>query len=394
MQKKKTKNITLAGNDLIPFIDGLDLSVSLSILTYLASFFFSSYDTRVSFILMAFVILLSCVSRIFDIKLINFIKKNFLSKINILNLLILSYSLHILVFSNFPNLLSIMIFCVARIIFGIFISLAYSGINFNGKELNCNLCEIKNWFFYALGLAFGALMYILLNEIYSNDFLNHGGWKIFYIIIILAILLMLMIFKFVYKTKIFLQFEYDKSKSFNLTEALSTNFLILIPLLSFAIFSSSTWLPKFSNPENLHFLNYDFLYLFLTVMTLVFITPLANLVGKRKSVIFFNISIVLFATICSFIKHDSSYSIDFLKLFIALVASFSICNLVFQLQLKKQSTFNVITHFNLSLFSLAFLLPMTFYCSIYYTINYSVIYIFFALVYFINNIIFTLNKNG
>lgn len=394
MQKKKTKNITLDGNDVIPFIDGLDLSVSLSILTYLSSFFFSSYDTRVSFILMAFVILLSCVSRIFDIKLINFMKKNSLSKINILNLLILSYSLHILVFSDFPNLLSIMIFCIARIMFGIFISLAYRGINFNGKELNCNLCEIKNWFFYVIGLAFGALMYLLLNEIYSNDFLNQGGWKIFYIIIILVILLMLIIFKFVYKTKIFLQFEYDKSKSFNLTEALSTNFLIIIPLLSFAIFSSSTWLPKFSNPENLHFLNYDFLYLFLTIMTLVFITPLANLVGKRKSVIFFNISIIVFATICSFIKHDSSYSIDFLKLFIALVASFSICNLVFQLQLKKQSTFNVITHFNLSLFSLAFLLPIAFYCSIYYTINYSVIYIFFALVYFINNIIFSLNKNG
>ena len=125
MQKKKTKNITLAGNDVIPFIDGLDLSVSLSILTYLSSFFFSSYDTRVSFILMGFLILLSCVSRIFDIKLINFIKKNFLSRINILNLLILSYSLHILVFSNFPKLLSIMIFCIARIIFGIFISLAY-----------------------------------------------------------------------------------------------------------------------------------------------------------------------------------------------------------------------------------------------------------------------------
>ena len=50
MQKKKTKNITLDGNDVIPFIDGLDLSVSLSILTYLSSFFFSSYDTRVTFI--------------------------------------------------------------------------------------------------------------------------------------------------------------------------------------------------------------------------------------------------------------------------------------------------------------------------------------------------------
>ena len=178
-----------------------------------------------------------------------------------------------------------------------------------------SLCEIKNWFFYALGLSFGALMYLLLNEIYSNDFLNQGGWKIFYIVIIFTILMMLMVFKFVHKTKIFLQFEYDKSKSFNLTEALSTNFMILIPLLSFAIFSSSTWLPKFSNPENLHFLNYDFLYLFLTIMTLGFITPLANLVGKRKSVIFFNISIILLATICSFIKHDSSYSIDFLKLF-------------------------------------------------------------------------------
>ena len=394
MQRKKPKNVTLEGNDIIPFIDGLDLSVSLSILTYLSSFFFNTYDTRVSLIFMTFLILLSFVSRIFDLKIKSLLKGELLSKANLLILIILSYLLHILVFTDISNVLSIIIFGIGRVTFGILTSLAYRGVNFNGKTLNCNLCEIKNWFIYALGLSFGALVYMLLNEIYSNDFLNEGGWKIFYLIIILLILIKLIIFKFVLKTKISLQFEYSEFKYFSLPSSLITNFLIIIPLLSFSIFSSSNWLPKFSNPENLHFLSYDFLYLFLSIMTLVFVTPLANLVGKRRSVIFFNVSIILLATVCSFINHDSTYSIDFLKLFISLAASFSICSFVFQFQIKNRTSFNTITQFNISLFFLAFLLPVTFYCSIYYTINYSTIYIFFALVYFINITNFSLNKNG
>ena len=119
-----------------------------------------------------------------------------------------------------------------------------------------------------------------------------------------------------FENKFFFKYDHDYLNNQKPSTYYFSDFIIVIPLISFLVFTSSNWLPKFSNPENLHFLNYDFLYLFLTILTLVFISPLANLVGKKVFNIFqfvFN----FYFTICSFIRHDSTYSIDFLKLFIS-----------------------------------------------------------------------------
>ena len=394
MNNKKKTILTLNRNDIIPFIDGLDISIVLSMVTYLSSYFLSNMENRNALIAMTSLILLSFLSRVFDLKFLKLLKDSFLSKINIFYLITFTYLLQVITLDSFPQFLSILIYGLGRFLFGIFISLGYRGVVINGEELSCQLFEIKNWIIYGLGLSLGFLIFLFINEIYSNEFLNNGGWKILYIIVISVILIKYLFFIIFSKNKFFFKYNHDYLNNQKPSTYYFSDFLIVIPLISFSVFASSNWLPKFSNPENLHFLNYDFLYLFLTILTLIFISPLANLVGKKKSLIFFNLSLIFISTICSLIKHDSTYSIDFLKLFISILSSFSICCFIFHSQIRKNNSFEMITRFNYSLSLLALILPIFFYYSIYFSINYSGIYIFFALVYFINYIIYSFKKYG
>ena len=173
------------------------------------------------------------------------------------------------------------------------------------------------------------------------------------------------------------------------------SFILFVPILCFfLLFSFSNWLPKFSNPDNLYFLSYGFLYLFLTNLILFFITPLANIVGRKKSVIFFNISVLIISSICSFVNHSSSYSIDFLKFFLSLVSSFTICCFILQQQINRTIENSCISSLNLSFLTAAlFVSPFVFF-SVNFSINYSVIYIFLSIVYFINYIRHVFKKDG
>ena len=74
-----------------------------------------------------------------------------------------------------------------------------------------------------------------------------------------------------------------KSKTKRLLELIH----LIIPFISFVLFATSEWLPKFSNPNNMQFLQYDFLYLSLTIMLTLFIIPLSNLIGKKQAANFF-----------------------------------------------------------------------------------------------------------
>ena len=175
MNKKTKTTLSLNKNDIIPFIDGLDISIVLSMVTYLSSYFLSNMENRNSLIVMTSLILLSFLSRVFDLKFLKLLKDSFLSKINIFYLITFAYLLQIIMLDSFPLILSIIINGLGRFLFGIFISLGYRGIVINGEELSCQLFEVKNWIIYGLGLAFGFLIFLFINEIYSNDFLNNGG---------------------------------------------------------------------------------------------------------------------------------------------------------------------------------------------------------------------------
>ena len=395
--KNKTKILKLDIGDSVSFLDGLDISVNLSIIIYLCTFLLPFLDTRLAIIIMSSMIFLSLSSRIFDLRISHFLKGTKLEKINIFAILPFFYFFPMLVLESYPILLSISIFCISRIMVGLFFSLSYRNLSINGNLQEVNLSSSKFWIFFFIGLGFGFFLFGVINEIYSNDFLNQGGWKVLYLILIVVTLILNFFTSYYFKKsiKFILKIKNEEGNKNDSQKFFSIYFLItLIPLTSFLFFASSNWLPKFSNPENLYFLSYDFLYPFLTILLIIFLNPLANLVGRRKSIIFFNFSIILISFVSSFVDHNSSYSIDFFKLYIALVSSFSICCFNLQSEYKRISIQEILTKFNLVLFLFSIFTPFLFYYFIHASINYSSIYIFFALVYVINYFTFFYQKNG
>jgi len=389
---KKQINFNL--NDFLPFIDGLDIAINFSLVIFLSSFLLESLDTRIAVVIICFVTSLSFISRIFDLKISKLLEKLKINKINLFLILFFLYFIPVIIQKEFPIFLSIGIFVIFRVFTGIIISLSYRNVLINEQKFGTNILQLKYWVLIFLGIACGSLSYNLINEIYSNDYINNGGWKILYVIVITLLLVIFVFSKFYLKKNVIIILDSNNIKNNSFVTDYINSFILFIPILCFLLFSFSNWLPKFSNPDNLYFLSYGFLYLFLTNLILFFITPLANIVGRRKSVIFFNISVLIISSICSFLYHSLSYSIDFLKFFLSLVSSFTICSFILQQQINRTTEISCISSLNLSFFTAAlFVSPFVFF-SVNFSINYSVIYIFLSIVYFINYIRLVLKKDG
>ena len=112
------------------------------------------------------------------------------------------------------------------------------------------------------------------------------------------------------------QISYQDDDGFN---EIATTSKINIPLLSFIFFSSNRWLPKFANPENMQFLEFNIVFLMIIFLISIFIFPLIKLVGKKRLSNFLRVSIVIICFISFFFEYSSSYSINLLKFFISIV---------------------------------------------------------------------------
>jgi hypothetical protein len=346
--------------------------------------------------MMASLVLLSFTSRLFGLHFLEILRKTRLANINLFVYFLPLYLLPVLIPLEISAIFFISVFALTRGLIGIFFSLSYGQIKINDEIINPNDFSTKYWLSYTLGLALGSFIFLFINEIYSNDDLNKWGWKIFYFFMFFSFLFSYIFSKYIFGNKITLcnQPIIEKDYKKRTFSSFASNLILLIPITSFILFCSSTWLPKFGNPENLQFLNYNLLYLFLTILIFIFVNPLANLVGRRKSILFFNFSIIIISIFCSFLSHRSSYSIDFLKFFISLISSFSICCYLMQSRIKRIVTRDIALGINIIFCLSSLLLPFLFYYFIHYSINYYGVYIFFALVYFINYIIFLNQKNG
>ena len=61
--KKITNSLKFNRFSFLPLLDGLDIFLNLSIITYLSIFFFQDLDNRISILIISFIILLSFFSR-------------------------------------------------------------------------------------------------------------------------------------------------------------------------------------------------------------------------------------------------------------------------------------------------------------------------------------------
>ena len=373
----------------IPFIEGLDIFLNFSIVTFLSIFFLAEYDNKYSLPIIIFTICLSFFSRIFFIPLLKrfsyFIKKE---KINCLYLLSSFYLIPVFLPSSFI-VISFFIFIFCRFSLGIL----FSSVNFyylnSGFDKNEGSYFIKYSLLTILGMVLGSFLYLFVDDLFSNNQLNEWAWKVTYVLLFLITALISIILKFNNKS-IYIVLNpndsFDEQLSLRKVKKIFfENIHILISLLSFVFFSSNRWLPKFANPENMQFLEFNIVFIIVIFLITIFIFPLIKLVGKKRLTNFLGFSIAIICFISYFFEYSSSYSIDLLKFFIALVSSFSIC--IFFLNTKNLRDFGIInTCFiqNLYFFMLSIISPLLFYYFINNSISYNEVYLVIGLFFVVS----------
>jgi MFS family permease len=372
----KQKN-TFSKNDIYPLIEGVDFFINLSLVTYLCSYFLPEIELRLSILIITSLALFSYFSKLFIFRISSFVKKK-IEKINISLCLLFAYLLVIISPSGELSLLSIIIFLLSRFIIGNCFALTY----LSQSNQNFRIEKLKYWFLFLLGLILGSIVLFLVNETFSNSDLNNWAWKIIYLFnLILIFSTFIFFFKNeYYKLDTINQLLIDNTKKYKAVKLLQIIHLI-IPFFAFVLFASSEWLPKFSNPNNMQFLQYDFVFLFLTIMLTIFIIPLSNLIGKKKSTNFFFITAIVISFCCIFFEHSSSYSIDLAKLFLSLFSSFSLC--LFVIGFDRQKLINALfkfNSFNLITSTLIIIIPMIFYAFLNFSISYNILYLLFTII--------------
>ena len=114
-------------------------------------------------------------------------------------------------------------------------------------------------------MVLGSFLYLFVDDLFSNNQLNEWAWKVTYLLLFLITAIISIILKFNNKPIYIVLNSID-----SLDEQLSLrkvkkiffeNIHILISLLSFVFFSSNRWLPKFANPENMQFLEFNIVFI-------------------------------------------------------------------------------------------------------------------------------------
>jgi hypothetical protein len=384
---KKKKFLTFDNFSIIPLIEGIDLFLNLSIVTFLSIFFFENFDTRTSILVTLFVVLLSFFSRFFSFEVLkvfsSLFKKN---SFNLLFLLTLSFLFPIFLTNKFP-LISLIIFCFSRVATGIILSLL-NYCNFNSNKFkNENNFFLKYSLLMIFGLIIGSFFFLIIDDILSIQQMNSWGWKTIYVFLsLVTLMLMSVLYKF--NSLITLDFQEIKNASNNeikLKTYFFKNIFIIIPFTVFVIYSSSHWLPKFSNPENMQFLEFNLILIILVSLVTFFIFPIIDLVGRNRSKKFFSMTIVVISLVSFFFEYTSSYSIELLKFFIVLVSSFTLS--IYLLNNKKIGNYDIkelIYLQNLYLLILSIFIPILFYYFINFSIRYNEVYLIIGVIFLIS----------
>ena len=246
---------------------------------------------------------------------------------------------------------------------------------------------IKYLILFILGMLIGSILFVFLNDIFSNSQMNSWAWKCFYFFLLIVALC----FSFLFKYKIILSNNNDSQTSDeSLISFKKKKFLFKKPFfnysfLSFFIFSCQNWLPRFSNPENMQLLDYGIINIFLILLLTVFTFPLFNLIGNRKVSNFFGILVIVVSLIAFAFEYTSSYSIDFLKFYLSIIASFLISLNVLNLKLKNPSFAKVhLNYLSFIFVALAILVPLTFYFFINFSISYNIIYLIISFLFLVS----------
>ncbi len=390
MSKLNSKEtLKLKKFSLIPILEGLDIYLNFSIITFLSYFFLPHIDNRASLIVMTCVVLLSFFSRLFVMTIIK-VFQNLEKKIrsNIFFICSLFYIIPIFLLNEFLTI-SLIIFSLCRLLTGICLSCVHFSELTSKDFKNESNYFIKYSLLFIFGLILGNFIFLIVDDLLSIEQMNNWGWKIVYFCLFVMSLIIAFITKIKFKS-IFFDFKSlneieESNTSLKLVPNILKNIFILLPLFVFLIFSSNYWLPRFANPENMQFLDFNLIFIFLIVLMNIFVFPLINLIGRKRSNNFLSTSVIFVSLILFLFEYTSSYSIEMLKFFVAIVSSFSLSIYFLNMpKIKEINPADLIKVHNSFFLIIFFIVPLLFYYFINYSISYNVIYLLTGLIFLIS----------
>ena len=386
MKKRKSNDLNLNIADTNSLFEGLDLSIFLSIVNFLALYYFKSLDYNLTLVLTISVVLSSFFIRIAVPVLVSKLSQKISYYKLQLFLLIIGYGLPLIVVNDLFYGFSIILFLFSRIVIGIYFGLSCSQNFENNNEKIMIHSDVKYWFFFIIGIFLGFVSTQVLNDIFSNTSLSNGSWKWVIIFLIIPNLVKLFFLKkrtFYYESlkSYFSSFEYKLDK--RLLKSVFENIIVLIPITLLILYSSSFWLPSSVLPENKQFSEILFINVILVLIAMVCSHFIFELISKIKSYILVSYSgIFIFLILGLYSGNFSSYSISLLHFVVSIYSGISLALFNFSLVNRNfQKSSNSFISYSILLIFAQILIPIFIYILIFNIVQYKFVYLFLFFLY-------------
>ena len=386
MKKRKSNNLNLNIADTNSLFEGLDLSIFLSIVNFLALYYFKSLDYNLSLVVTISVVLSSFFIRIAVPLLVSkFSQKIGFHKLQLF-LLVIGYGLPLILVNNLFFGFSILLFLFSRIAIGIYFGLSCSQNFENNNEKILVHSDVKYWFFFIIGIFLGFVSTQVLNDIFSNTSLSNGSWKWMLIFLIIPNLIKLFLLRkstFYYESlqSYFSSFEYKLDT--RLFKNVFENMIVIIPVTLLILYSSSFWLPTSVLPENKQFSEILFINVILVLITMVCSHFIFELISKIKSYILVSCSgIFIFLILGLYSGNFSSYSISLLHFVVSIYSGISLALFNFSLvNTNHQKNIYSFISYSILLIFVQISIPCFVYMLIFNIILYKFVYLFLFFLY-------------
>ena len=386
MKKRKSNNLNLNIADTNSLFEGLDLSIFLSIVNFLALYYFKSLDYNLSLVVTISVVLSSFFIRIAVPLLVSkFSQKIGFHKLQLF-LLVIGYGLPLILVNNLFFSFSILLFLFSRIAIGIYFGLSCSQNFENNNEKILVHSDVKYWFFFIIGIFLGFVSTQVLNDIFSNTSLSNGSWKWMLIFLIIPNLIKLFLLRkstFYYESlqSYFSSFEYKLDT--RLFKNVFENMIVLIPVTLLILYSSSFWLPTSVLPENKQFSEILFINVILVLITMVCSHFIFELISKIKSYILVSCSgIFIFLILGLYSGNFSSYSISLLHFVVSIYSGISLALFNFSLvNTNHQKNIYSFISYSILLIFVQISISCFVYMLIFNIILYKFVYLFLFFLY-------------
>ena len=386
MKKTKSNNLNLNIADTNSLFEGLDLSIFLSMVNFLALYYFKSLDYNLSLVVTISVVLSSFFIRIAVPLLVSkFSQKIGFHKLQLF-LLVIGYGLPLIIVNHLFFGFSILLFLFSRIAIGIYFGLSCSQNFENNNEKILVHSDVKYWFFFIIGIFLGFVSTQVLNDIFSNTSLSNGSWKWMLIFLIIPNLIKLFLLRkstFYYESlqSYFSSFEYKLDT--RLFKNVFENMIVLIPVTLLILYSSSFWLPTSVLPENKQFSEILFINVILVLITMVCSHFIFELISKIKSFILVSCSgIFIFLILGLYSGNFSSYSISLLHFVVSIYSGISLALFNFSLvNTNHQKNIYSFISYSILLIFVQISIPCFVYMLIFNIVLYKFVYLFLFFLY-------------